>query len=59
MMEPLVGMDAAFLSLETPTTPMHVGVVLVLDPPEGTRSLFSPSTALRPDPPGHSAAART
>jgi len=37
-------MDAAFLSLETATTPMHVGVVLVLDPPEGTRSLFSPST---------------
>ncbi len=43
-MEPLEGMDAAFLSLETPTTPMHVGAVLVLDPPEGTRSLFSPST---------------
>jgi WS/DGAT/MGAT family acyltransferase len=43
-MESLVGMDAAFLSLETPTTPMHVGVALVLDPPEGTRSLFSPST---------------
>ena len=43
-MRSLVGMDAAFLSLETPTTPMHVGVVLVLDPPEGTRSLFSPST---------------
>src|SRR5580692_2388114 len=43
-MEPLEGMDAAFLALETPTTPMHVGVVLVLDPPEGTRSLFSPST---------------
>ena len=43
-MQPLVGMDAAFLALETPTTPMHVGVVLVLDPPEGTRSLFSPST---------------
>ena len=43
-MEPLTGMDAAFLSLETPTTPMHVGVVLVLDPPEGTRSLFSPTT---------------
>jgi WS/DGAT/MGAT family acyltransferase len=37
-------MDAAFLSLETPTTPMHVGVALVLDPPEGRRSLFSPST---------------
>ena len=43
-MQPLVGMDAAFLSLETPTTPMHVGVTLVLDPPEGTRALFSPST---------------
>ena len=44
-MESLGGMDAAFLSLETATTPFHVGVVLVLDPPEGTRSLFSPSTA--------------
>ena len=44
MMQSLMGMDAAFLSLETPTTPMHVGVALVLDPPEGTRSLFSPST---------------
>ncbi len=43
-MRPLAGMDAAFLSLETPTTPMHVGVALVLDPPEGRRSLFSPST---------------
>lgn len=44
MMRSLVGMDAAFLSLETPTTPMHVGVALVLDPPEGRRSLFSPET---------------
>src|SRR3974390_3722503 len=44
MMRSLEGMDAAFLSLETPTTPMHVGVVLVMDPPEGTRSLFSPTT---------------
>ncbi len=43
-MEPLQGLDAAFLSLETPTTPLHVGVVMVLDAPEGTRSLFSPST---------------
>ena len=43
-MRSLVGMDAAFLSLETPTTPMHVGVALVLDPPEGRRSLFSPET---------------
>lgn len=44
VMRALVGMDAAFLSLETPTTPMHVGVALVLDPPEGRASLFSPST---------------
>ena len=44
VMQALEGMDAAFLSLETATTPMHVGVVLVLDPPEGTRSLFSPTT---------------
>jgi diacylglycerol O-acyltransferase / wax synthase len=43
-MRPLEGLDAAFLSLETPTTPLHVGLVMVLDPPEGTRSLFSPST---------------
>jgi diacylglycerol O-acyltransferase len=43
-MKGLEGMDAAFLSLETPATPMHVGMVMVLDPPEGTRSLFSPST---------------
>ena len=42
-MRSLAGMDAAFLSLETPTTPLHVGVALVMDPP-GTRSLFSPST---------------
>src|SRR5665213_1219106 len=43
-MQPLEGLDAAFLSLETPTTPLHVGLVMVLDPPEGARSLFSPST---------------
>jgi diacylglycerol O-acyltransferase len=43
-MQSLEGLDAAFLSLETPTTPLHVGAVLVLDPPEGARSLFSPSS---------------
>jgi len=43
-MRSLAGIDAAFLSLETSTTPLHVGVALVMDPPEGTRSLFSPST---------------
>jgi diacylglycerol O-acyltransferase len=44
MMQPLGGLDAAFLSLETPTTPLHVGLVMILETPEGTRSLFSPST---------------
>jgi diacylglycerol O-acyltransferase len=44
LMQPLDGLDAAFLSLETPTTPLHVGAVMIFDPPEGTRSLFSPST---------------
>jgi diacylglycerol O-acyltransferase / wax synthase len=43
-MQPLEGLDAAFLSLETPTTPLHVGAVMILDPPEGARSLFSPSS---------------
>ena len=43
-MEPLSGLDAAFLSLESETSRLHVGAVLVLDPPEGRRSLFSPST---------------
>ncbi len=38
------GLDAAFLSLETGATRLHVAAVLVLDPPEGRRSLYSPST---------------
>lgn len=43
-MEPLQGMDAAFLALETGTSHLQVGAVLVLDPPEGRRSLYSPGT---------------
>ena len=43
-MEPLQGIDAAFLALEGGTTRLHVAAVLVLDPPEGKRSLFSAST---------------
>jgi len=43
-MEPLPGIDAAFLALENGSTRLHVGAVLVLDPPEGRRLLFSPST---------------
>ncbi|MDA8309300.1 MAG: wax ester/triacylglycerol synthase family O-acyltransferase [Actinomycetota bacterium] len=35
MLEPLSGLDAAFLSMETPTGRLHVAGVLVLDPPEG------------------------
>ncbi len=31
-MQPMSGMDAAFLYMETPTTPMHVVGVLVLEP---------------------------
>lgn len=43
-MEPLGGLDAAFLAMETRTIRMHVAAVVLLDPPEGRRSLFSPST---------------
>ena len=32
-MHPLGGLDAAFLYLESPTTPLHVGMVAVLEPP--------------------------
>lgn len=42
--QPLDGLDAAFLSLEEGHNRLHVGAVLVLDPPEGRRSLFSPTT---------------
>lgn len=34
-MKPLSVLDAAFLQLETRETPMHVGAVFVLDPPQG------------------------
>ncbi len=37
-MEPLSRIDAAFLALETATTPYHVGVALVLEPPEDAAS---------------------
>lgn len=43
-MRPLEGLDAAFLAMETERSHLHVGAVLVLDPPEGRRLLFSPST---------------
>ena len=43
-METLDGLDATFFALESETVHLHVGTVLVLDPPEGRRSLFSPET---------------
>lgn len=43
-MDPLKGLDAAFLAIESATAHMHVGAVIVLDRPEGKRSLFSSST---------------
>lgn len=43
-MEPMAGLDGAFISLQSKNTHLHVGAVLVLDPPEGKRSLFSPAT---------------
>jgi diacylglycerol O-acyltransferase len=43
-MESLGGMDAAFLALDTATTPFHVGVALILAPPDEARSA-APSSA--------------
>ena len=34
-MKPLSGLDALFLHLETPETPMHVGALHLLAPPPG------------------------
>ena len=39
-MDYLSGLDGAFLSLETPATPMHVGSLHLFDPPEGPRRDF-------------------
>ncbi len=44
MVDRLGNLDAAFLALESNTGHLHVGAVLLLEPPEGTRALFSPST---------------
>ena len=41
-MERLSGLDAAFLSFETPNAPLHVGAVMVFEPP-GKQLLFSDS----------------
>jgi diacylglycerol O-acyltransferase / wax synthase len=39
-MDHLSGMDAAFLHLETPEMPMHVGSLMVLDLPQGQSEDF-------------------
>lgn len=39
-MKPLSGLDATFLYLETPETPMHVGSLHLYDPPPGRRVDF-------------------
>jgi len=41
-MKPVKAIDAAFLQLETGTTPMHVGALFVLDPgsPQASRTFF-------------------
>jgi len=39
-MDQLSGMDASFLHLETPETPMHVGSLLLLELPEGYQDDF-------------------
>lgn len=39
-MKPLSGLDALFLHLETPATPMHVGAVHLLQLPKGFRGDF-------------------
>jgi WS/DGAT/MGAT family acyltransferase len=43
-MERMPGLDGAFLSIQSKNSHLHVAAVLILDPPEGKRSLFSPST---------------
>ena len=35
MVERLTTLDTSFLYLEDPDTPMHVGGVLILEPPRG------------------------
>ena len=39
-MDQLSGLDASFLHLETPETPMHVGSLLLLDLPAGYKGDF-------------------
>ena len=40
-MKHLSALDAMFLHLETPATPMHVGSLMVLDKPKGKRSAYA------------------
>src|SRR5256885_661571 len=40
-MKHLSALDALFLQLETPETPMHVGSLMLLEKPGGTRGAFA------------------
>ena len=42
--KPLSGLDALFLHLETPETPMHVASLHLFDPPEGDTEATSTPT---------------
>lgn len=41
-MKTMSGLDAAFLHIETPETPMHIGLLLTLEPPAGHEGSFLP-----------------
>src|SRR6202034_3263432 len=38
-MKPLANLDAAFLALETPSSRLHVGALIILEPPERNGSV--------------------
>ena len=42
-MQQLSALDALFLYLETPETPMHVGSLFLLEKPKGHRGSFYPN----------------
>src|SRR5687767_5059477 len=46
-MKHLSALDAVFLQLETPATPMHVGSLMLLDPPKGKGSRKDAFAAIR------------
>ncbi|MEI6738457.1 MAG: wax ester/triacylglycerol synthase domain-containing protein, partial [Pseudomonadota bacterium] len=41
MLNHLSALDALFLYLETPETPMHVGSLILLEKPKGHKGVFT------------------